>query len=1124
MQFLKKLFFICLILSMFTIGFSQIDNEEFRSTWVITWEHDCDSTKIKTILDNHQKANMNAVLFQVRQSGTAYYNSSYEPWGYYAGYQNPGFDPLTFVVKEAHKRGMEVHAWFNTFQTSSTADGTVAAKHPEWICRDGYNNSMPAHRCVSPGLQEARDYTIDVAMEIVNNYDIDGLHLDYVRWNEFTTTSVNNKTLGKQISEHKLFDGMITEDQIQKLQTTASRERYLYDINHKYSDGVPDGYSNWEEYWRASVTKLVQTLHDSIQSTKPWVRLSVAALGKYKWSGWQAYGSVHQDAALWFNEGYIDQLTPMHYHWTTGTSFKSMLSGSNTSCWEYYIQDGINAGRLFSAGPGSYVLDEYNVWYRHESIIDKTREVQWVDGFQFFSYGSWEGHQYWEEAGNTVFPQKTKIRNNIIYSGDAPSSPSISLAKNDDLNYDITVTPTEVENQWYVIYRSEDADIDPDTDNIIGIKFTNDIFTVNETFSGNQNYNGQYHYSATCLNRYWVESSVSNSQITDDLPSIPPTVTEIYPSNGSIVPANTNIIFTFSKEIDPNTFSSGFMIDPPADINEISISDDWYNSGKVVTITFVNNLQYGETYTITLNTDLTDLNGILIDGNGDGVAGDSFTAEFTTLNEDKEGPVLVYSYPNDSTTVCDPEDIWTLNFNELIDPESINENTVVLKSNNLEINTEPLVTIIDNKSIVTIKSGSQLFADAPVEIFLSSDITDTAGNSMTSNISLTSTTADYYYSEYKMLDNFSGSAGSWWDPEGSGSTVGTVNSKTTFQYSTKIYIPGTNGKSGKISYEWDESANDFLLRDHVVNINTQIDTSYTIQCYVFGDGSDNKFRFALYEKDGGQTAEVSKWKTINWHGWKLVEWDLGELNNIGEWLGNGIMDGGYYQLDGLHLTKGENGSISGAIYIDELRLVKKTPGQAPPNHIPAFTALPDTTIEQNSRLKITPEWTDEDSGDTHVLSASSDTSAIRFLIKGNTSGSIIYISPDSEYFGTTTIRLIVKDSGIGELSDTTEFILTVTQTTAIDEKQIISEYNLEQNYPNPFNPTTEISFTVPQNSLINISIYDLVGRKVDVLVNKKYQPGKYSVNFDASHLASGQYIYQLISNDIVITRKMLLIK
>ena len=164
---------------------------------MITWEYLNSSqtaaetmNRIDQIMDNHVAANMNAVFFQVRQSGTAYYASSYEPWGYYTGYEYPGFDPLQYAVNSAHNRGLELHAWFNVFQASSVYEGTPSQQHPEWVCRDRDGNPMTSSRSLSPGLEEVRQYTTNVAMEIVNNYDIDGLHLDYVRWNEYSSNSL----------------------------------------------------------------------------------------------------------------------------------------------------------------------------------------------------------------------------------------------------------------------------------------------------------------------------------------------------------------------------------------------------------------------------------------------------------------------------------------------------------------------------------------------------------------------------------------------------------------------------------------------------------------------------------------------------------------------------------------------------------------------------------------------------------------------------------------------------------------------------------------------------------------------------------------------------------------------
>ncbi|HIA85570.1 MAG TPA: T9SS type A sorting domain-containing protein [Candidatus Marinimicrobia bacterium] len=487
-------------------------NKEFRATWVITWDHidrnapaHINKAHVQTIMDNHKEANMNAVLFQVRQGGTAYYTSSYEPWGYYAGYQYPGYDPLEYAIQEAHKRGLELHAWFNVFQCSSTYEGAPAAEHPEWICRDQDGYSMDSYRSLSPGLEDVRAYTIDVAMEIVNNYDIDGLHLDYIRWNEHSNSLRGEVSHEKELQR---IDGIISDEELEALNNNRSG-RYLYDYLHPYSAGVPDGFSSWEEWWRGSVTEFVNTLHDSIQVVKPHVRLSVAALGKYNWSGWQGYGSVYQDAALWFNEGYIDQLMPMHYHWYSAESFYGMLEGNCPECWGQYIQPGINDGLLFTVGPGSYILEEYNVWDNHDPIVETCRTIPWVDGFQFFSYRSWDDRNYWYSAGNSFFSKQTKIRNIPGNYGSTPDAPSLILTYIDSVTHDLTVIPSNAnENTWSILYRSKKELINSDESEIIDIQFGGEPYTIQTGFSNVQDSTALY--IATKADRFWNESDPSN--------------------------------------------------------------------------------------------------------------------------------------------------------------------------------------------------------------------------------------------------------------------------------------------------------------------------------------------------------------------------------------------------------------------------------------------------------------------------------------------------------------------------------------------------------------------------------------------------------------------------------------
>jgi len=531
------------------------NNQEFRAVWVITWEHinpDWSASKnearVRRILDNVKAANMNAVLWQVRQSGTAYYKSSYEPWGYYADYHNyPGYDPLAYAIREAHKRGLELHAWFNVYHVSSTYRGTPADEHPEWICTNRDGNYMTAHRCISPGLDEARAYTIKVAMELVRKYDIDGLHLDFVRWNEYDEDDmINPPTPLEQVRE---LDGMLSPEKLNKLNKASGTKRYIYDKKHPYSGGVPSGFSSWDDWRRWGVTEFVRQLHDSIQAVKPWVRLSPAALGKYNWSGWNGYSIVFQDAALWFNRGFIDQLTPMHYHWTSAEGFYDMLQGDCPDCWSQWIQPGINAGRLYTVGPGSYMLDDYGVWDRHKDIVERCRDVNWTDGFQFFSYNSWEKHNYWQTAAQQFFTGKTKIRATKLIVNQTPPAPILALSKMDSMHYNVSITPKDSlnRNYWFAIYRSADSILNVNKDQIVNLHYGKAPFTYTDSYWGEHRIKGRYTYFATMLDRYWNESSISNSATGDSVPNVldPPET----PQYIRVVYADSNALEVFCDPV-----------------------------------------------------------------------------------------------------------------------------------------------------------------------------------------------------------------------------------------------------------------------------------------------------------------------------------------------------------------------------------------------------------------------------------------------------------------------------------------------------------------------------------------------------------------------------------------------
>ena len=925
---MKRLSSLYLIAALAVTGWSQTGNTEFRSTWVITWEHihsswsaDQNKALVREILDDHKAANMNAVLWQARQSGTAYYNSSYEPWGYYAGYSDPGYDPLAYVIEEAHKRGIEVHAWFNAFHASSLHAGAPAAEHPDWVCRDQSGIPMNESRALSPGMTVVREYTLDVAMEIVNNYDIDGIHLDYIRWNEYSNSLRSGLS---QVEQESQLDGMINDDQIRALETDRTG-RYLYDVDHPYSAGIPAGYSTWADWWRTSVTTFVEMLHDSIQDVKPHVRLSVAALGKYNWSGWQGYGSVFQDAAKWFNDGSIEQLTPMHYHWLDATSFYNMLEGGCPECWSQWIQPGVAEGVLFSAGPGSYRFSDNNVWGRHPSIVEISRTVPWVDGFQFFSYGSWDYHDYWETAGSSFFSKITKVRETDHLLSTPPAQPAISLVKIDSMNYELTVTPSDTAaDYWYALYRSENDSFNIDSTTIIGLHFKNNEFTVEDAFDGLQDFNGQYNYTVTQLNRFWKESIFSNSVQTDSIPSYAPTVVNANIADGDTINVSASIEINFSKTMDVGSTENALSLNLDTSYNFIW-SDDLHD----LTINFTNSLPYATDYTLVIDSTATDINGVMLDGDSDGLPGDSYTLQFVTDLLDILGPEIINTNIGFTTPVTgfDMDEVISIAFNELINTNTVDTSSVRLT---LLGNLREYILVnnqVKNKSVISIRTVVN-YPDAPYVLTLTEGLTDTIGNPITPQ------SAEYrnealLYDEVVMIDNLS-SVNNWADPGYSGSTTG-ILAGTSWNTSSSFYVPNTIPRRGaRLNYVWDTSASSHMIREYLQGGDpraVEFDTTWVLQCYLFGDGNNNKFRFALDEKVGltWPNHEVSQWITIDWYGWRLVEWDLSDPGTVGSWIGNEILDGSKYRIDSFQFIWDSSiGDASGTIYIDELRLIKKT--------------------------------------------------------------------------------------------------------------------------------------------------------------------------------------------------------
>ena len=445
-----------------------------------------------------------------------------------------------------------------------------------------------------------------------------------------------------------------------------------------------------------------------------------------------------------------------------------------------------------------------------------------------------------------------------------------------------------------------------------------------DSYTGLQNYNGTYKYFATTLNRYWNESDISNQVTTEPIPSFAPTVVSTNPVENGVLNIPNNIVIEFSKSMDVSSFTNAIVINPAVQINNLI----WNEDNKILSIVTEGH-QHQTDYTLMIDSNVTDINNRKLDGDGNGVEGDPFVLYYQTNEEDILGPQIIYSYPSNSDTGVDVGSILTIVFDEEIDAQSFSASDILLTDGGSPVSFSFQHTKSeDGKSIVCIQPLNLFNRSKTFTATISGDFSDTLGNIAGTESQITFATSELSYSEIKMIDNFT-TPGDWKQPDYSGSTSGILASGTHFEFTNLVYLPATNPKkSAKLTYLWDENASTFLIREYLNGGTPQtiyFDTSYVLQSYVYGDGSNTRFRFCIDEYTGSAWGdhEVSKWVTIDWYGWKLVEWKLNDPTSVGVWIGDGNLTGQYFRIDSYQLTKTAESLISGIIYFDDLRAVKK---------------------------------------------------------------------------------------------------------------------------------------------------------------------------------------------------------
>ena len=276
---------------------------EFRGAWIATvanidWPSKPGLTvaqqraELLTLLDRAAALKLNAIVFQVRPACDALYASKIEPWSEYitgtmGGAPQPYYDPLEFAVTEAHKRGLELHAWFNPYRAlhhsnkSVIATNHISKTQPHLVKRYG------RYLWLDPGEREVQDHIMNVVMDVVRRYDVDGIH----------------------------FDDYFYPDPVKD---SNGRNIPFPDDSSWRKHGANSGLSR-DDWRRQNVNRFIERAYNSIKAAKPWVKFGVSPHGIWRPGhppqirGSDNYALIYADSRLWLTNGWVDYFSPQLY-------------------------------------------------------------------------------------------------------------------------------------------------------------------------------------------------------------------------------------------------------------------------------------------------------------------------------------------------------------------------------------------------------------------------------------------------------------------------------------------------------------------------------------------------------------------------------------------------------------------------------------------------------------------------------------------------------------------------------------------------------------------------------------------------------------------------------------------
>ena len=450
--------------------------QEFRAVWLTTaarldWPPDASKevqqNSLRNIIHTSKEIGLNTIVFQAVARGDAMYQSERLPWApWLTGVpgKDPGWDPLAFVIEEAKALGMEVHAWYNVFRVGDTSTPISSTReplhvvhaNPEWI------RTVEGRYNLNPGYPEAREWVIGNVLEIVENYDIDAIHFDYIRYES----------------------GGFSDD---------------WQLMAEYN---PENIGNLHDWRRYNVNEFVRDVYPAIKEMKPWVKVGSTPVGHYgtaDYPHFSGYYHAFQDSRRWLKEEVHDYLAPQLY-WDIGES-------TDPAPFELLAHEWIeeSSNRHIYIGLGPY---KTNVYPEIPAQIDTVREAG-GDGQIYFRYSHitppppfGNRYQYMSLPPVMEYNDLTIPDPIVSFSFDRHPELPISL-----LQWDEPVDAPVGGIRSYVLYRFDDQNVTDDD-----LQDPSNIYDVTgkKKYSPDASDEWGTNFVLTTLSRNNVESTMSH--------------------------------------------------------------------------------------------------------------------------------------------------------------------------------------------------------------------------------------------------------------------------------------------------------------------------------------------------------------------------------------------------------------------------------------------------------------------------------------------------------------------------------------------------------------------------------------------------------------------------------------